>query len=97
MALFRKKTHTPTIVHSGRFELEQDGHVATLEYTLAGDVLTLIETEVPPALRGSGIAGELAKTALDWARTNHKKVDVLCPFVAGYLRKHPQYNDLLVH
>jgi len=96
MAFFRKQSRAPTVVHSGRFELEQDGHIATLEYTLAGDVLTLIETEVPPELRGSGIAGELAKTALDWARANHKKVDLVCPFVAGYLRKHPEYDDLLV-
>jgi uncharacterized protein len=97
MSFFRKKSRPAAIVHSGRFELEQDGHVATLEYTLAGDVLTLIETEVPPALRGSGIAGELAKTALDWARANHKKVDVVCPFVAGYLHKHPEYADLGLH
>jgi uncharacterized protein len=96
MALFRKKSHPPALVQSGRFELEQGGHVATLEYTPAGDVLTLIETEVPPALRGTGIARELAKTALDWARKNHKKIDVVCPFVAGYLRKHPEYADLLV-
>jgi|ERR1700751_2642600 uncharacterized protein len=96
MRFFGKKSRAPSIVHSGRFELEQDGHIAALEYTLAGDVLTLLETEVPPALRGSGIARELAKTALDWARKNHRKIDVVCPFVAGYLRKHPEYADLLV-
>jgi uncharacterized protein len=97
MAFFGKKSRPATLLQSGRFELAQDGHIATLEYTLSGDVLTLIETEVPPALRGSGIARELAKTALDWARANHKKVDVLCPFVAGYVRKHPEYADLLLH
>ena len=96
MSFFDKKSRTPTIVHSGRFELEQAGHIATLEYTLSGNILTLIETEVPPALRGSGIAGELAKNALDWARANHKKIDVVCPFVAGYLRKHSEYSDLLL-
>ena len=97
MRFLGKKSRPAAIVHSGRFELEQAGHVATLEYTLAGNILTLLETEVPSPLRGSGIAGELARTAFDWARANHKKVDVLCPFVAGYLRKHPEYGDLLVH
>ena len=56
--------------------------MATLAYTLAGDVLALLETEVPEALRGTGMAGMLAKTALDYAREHHLKVDVICPFVA---------------
>lgn len=84
------------MVSSGRFELERDGQVAYLEYTLSGDVLALVHTEVPAALRGHGLASELANTALDWARENHKKVDVICPSVAEYIEKHPEYADLLL-
>ena len=84
------------LVTAGRFELERDGQVAYLEYTLTGDVLALIHSEVPASLRGQGLASELAKTALDWARENHKKVDVVCPSVAGYLKEHPEYADLLL-
>jgi predicted GNAT family acetyltransferase len=84
------------LVTTGRFELERDGQVAYLEYTLAGDILGLIHSEVPESLRGKGLASELAQTALEWARENHKKVDVVCPSVAGYLKEHPEYSDLIV-
>lgn len=84
------------LVTTGRFELEQDGQVAYLEYALTGDVLELRHTEVPEALRGTGLSSALAKTAFEWARENNKKVDVVCPTVAGYLKNHPEYSDLLL-
>ncbi len=96
MKIFGKKKADPELVTTGRFELERDGQVAYLAYTLAGHVLELVHTEVPEALRGSGIASTLAKTALDWARENHMKVDVTCPAVAGYLEGHPEYSDLVL-
>ncbi len=96
MNLFGKKKPAPELVTSGRFELERDGHIAYLEYTLAGDVLELFHTEVPEALRGRGMAAELAKTALDWARANRKKVDIVCPFAAEYIASHPEYSDLIL-
>ena len=96
MRLFGNKRRAPSLVTAGRFELERDGHVATLDYTLAGEILGLLETSVPEALRGTGIAGMLVKTALDYAREHHLKVDVVCPFVAGYLETHPEYSDLVL-
>ena len=96
MSLFSQKKRAPELVTSGRFELEQDGHTAALDYTLAGDVLALLETEVPDALRGTGIATLLVRTAFDYAREHHLKVDVVCPFVAGYLKTHSEYDDLLL-
>ncbi|HEX7288085.1 MAG TPA: GNAT family N-acetyltransferase [Candidatus Angelobacter sp.] len=95
--MFGRKKPAPQIVTNGRFEVEQSGNVAWLEYNLAGSVLQLIHTEVPPALRGRGIAGELARTALEWARANRLRVDVICPSVAEYLKKHPEYADLVLH
>jgi len=96
MKFFERKKGAPELVSAGRFELERDGHVATLDYTLAGRVLALLETRIPDALRGHGLAGELAKTAFDWARENKLKVDIVCPFVAEYLGKHPEYSDLVL-
>ena len=84
------------LVTSGRFELARDGQVAYLEYTLSGDVLELLHTEVPEGHRGTGMSSALAQTAFEWARENHKKVDVVCPTVAGYVKHHPEYSDLLL-
>jgi uncharacterized protein len=94
--MFSKSKPSQQQVTSGRFEIERDGHVAYLEYNLAGKVLQLIHSEVPEALRGKGLAAELAKSALDWARENGVKVDVICTTVAAYLEKHPEYSDLVL-
>jgi len=94
--MFGKRKPSPEQVISGRFEIERDGHVAYLEYTLAGKVLQLIHSEVPEALRGKGLGSELARSALEWARENGTKVDVICSTVAAYLEKHPEYSDLVL-
>jgi predicted GNAT family acetyltransferase len=92
----RKETPTPQEVKSGRFEIEQNGHVAYLEYTIAGKILGLIHTEVPKELRNKGLASELTDNALRFARDNGMKVDVVCPLVAGYFDRHKEYADLLL-
>jgi uncharacterized protein len=83
-------------VTKGRFEIEDQGQVAFLEYNLTGNVLQLLHTEVPQGLQGKGIASELAKSALDWAREHDKRVDVICEFVGSYLKRHPEYADLVM-
>ena len=79
-----------------RFEVEEGGQTAYLEFELdnAGWI-TLWHTEVPEALRGRGISGVLAQTALEYARDNKLKVDVICPLVAGYVAKHPEFQALV--
>jgi uncharacterized protein len=95
--VFHHKKPSAQKVTNGRFEFEQDGHVAWLEYNLAGEILQLIHTEVPEALRGKGVAATLAQSALEWARENHVKVDVVCDSVLNYLKNHPEYDDLVIH
>ena len=94
--MFGRQKSIPQQVTNGRFEIERNGHVAYLEYNLTGKVLQLIHSEVPEALRGHGLASELAQSALEWARQNGVKVDVICPSVAAYLEKHPEYSDLVL-
>lgn len=77
-----------------RFELETDGHIAFSEYRRDGGVLTVMHTEVPPALNGKGIGSALVRGLLDIARAQGLKVVPKCPFVAGYIDKHPEYADL---
>jgi uncharacterized protein len=83
-------------VTRSRFELQDMGQTAYLEFDLdSGGWITLLHTEVPEALRGRGIAGELAKTGLEYARDNQLKVDVVCPLVANYIEKHPEFQPLV--
>lgn len=83
-------------VTRNRFELEDMGETAYLEFDLdSAGWITLLHTEVPEALRGRGIAGELAKTGLEYARDNQLKVDVICPLVANYIAKHPEFQPLV--
>jgi predicted GNAT family acetyltransferase len=92
---WRKKPASQQVTN-GRFEIARDGQVAYLEYNLTGKVLQLIHSEVPEALRGHGLASELAQSALEWARAKGVKVDVVCPSVTAYLEKHPEYSDLVL-
>jgi hypothetical protein len=78
-----------------RFELDADGQVAYSNYKRDGGVITIMHTEVPPALNGKGIGSALARGLLAIVRAQGLKVVPRCPFVAGYIAKHPEYADLL--
>ena len=78
-----------------RFELEVDGHIAAAYYKRAGDVITFEHTEVPAELGGKGIGSKLVKGALDQVRADGLKVVAQCPFVKGWIGKHPDYAGLL--
>ena len=78
-----------------RFELETEGHTASLYYKLEPGVITLVHTEVPDALGGRGIGSTLMRGTLEAIRQKGLKVVVKCPFVAGWMGKHPEFNDLI--
>src|SRR5437667_745056 len=79
-----------------RFEARFPEGFALLQYRYdAGGVLVLVHTEVPLALRKQGIATRLAGAALEFARDHHLKVVPLCPFVAAYIRRHPEFASLI--
>lgn len=78
-----------------RYEVHADGHLAQLAYRLHGDTIVFTHTGVPPELEGRGIASALAKTALDNARAAGQKVVPQCPFVAAYIKRHQEYQDLV--
>ena len=79
-----------------KFEIEQDGQTAYLEFeTDTSGWMTLWHTEVPDALRGRGLATELARAAFEHARENHLRVDVICPSALHFLSEHPEYQPLV--
>lgn len=84
-----------------RFEAGTAPHMAKLDYRLAGQTadlphtVDLLHVEVPEEYQGQGLAGKLAATALNWAREKNLKVIPSCPYVKAYLRKHPEFADLV--
>jgi predicted GNAT family acetyltransferase len=80
----------------GKFEIERDGGISFLAYETDGEGwISLLHTEVPPALRGRGIANELAQMGLEYAKAHQLKVDIICPIVFHFLGKNPQYKPLV--
>ena len=95
--IFQRKHQQLQKITTGRFEIEQSDQTAYLEYSLTGNILELIHTEVPEKLRHLGLASALAENALQWAREHTLKVDIICPTVRRYVEEHPGYSDLEMH
>ncbi|MES3000024.1 MAG: GNAT family N-acetyltransferase [Pseudomonadota bacterium] len=79
-----------------RYELRVDGEVAAhCEYNVLKDALLFTHTEVLPRFEGKGLASRLIAFALDDVRQRGLHAIPVCPFVAGFIRKHPEYLDLV--
>jgi len=88
----------PEVVHNerdARFEAATPAGLAVLAYERDGARLVLVHTEVPEAARGGGYADALAQAALDYARAGRLDVLPRCRFVRVYLRRHPEYAELV--
>ena len=92
------KIDTDSVVHNpdeNRFESIVIGHTAVLDYMLTDETITFTHTGVPPAIENRGIGSRLAKAGLEYARENKLKVRSLCWFVSKYMRRNPEYQELI--
>jgi hypothetical protein len=78
-----------------RFEVTLGGETAFAEYVLHNGAMVLPHTVVPPAFEGKGVGSALAKAALGYAREHGLAVKPSCPFMAGYIMRHPEWQDLV--
>ncbi|MDX6424443.1 MAG: uncharacterized protein QOI67_1914 [Gaiellaceae bacterium] len=79
-----------------RYELLVDEElVGELIYRARDGVVTLIHTEIASRYEGHGLGEQLVEFALDDIRARGLRIVPLCPFVAAYLRRHPEYEDLV--
>lgn len=78
-----------------RFEMTLEGHLAHLDYARVAGRLELLYIEVPPAAQGRGFAAVLLRAVLEQARQQGLKVKPVCSYVHIFLRRHPEYADLL--
>jgi predicted GNAT family acetyltransferase len=89
-------THLPD-GHKGAFAIERDGRrLATMTYSLAGDIIIIDHTEVDAVLRGTGAGAKLVAAAVAWARAERRQIIPLCPFAKSVFdRKQAEYGDVL--
>jgi predicted GNAT family acetyltransferase len=80
---------------ASRYEFDVNGGIAFANYRMAPGVVTVSYTEVPAALRGRGIGAKLSAAVLDHIRSEGLKVIPRCGYFAGFIREHPEYQDLL--
>ncbi len=78
-----------------RYELDVNGALAFIDYRRDGGVIAMTHAEVPIELRGGGIGSELVRGALLLVRERGERVIPLCPFVAAYMRRYREFDDLL--
>ena len=78
-----------------RFEVTLDGGIAVAEYRREGNGIVFTHTEVPESMEGKGVAKALVTSALDFARSEKLEVTPQCSFVSGYIKRHPEYLDIV--
>ncbi|WP_067503726.1 NAD(+)/NADH kinase [Actinoplanes sp. TFC3] len=79
-----------------RYEVQIGGELAgVLHYRRHGEQIELAHTDIDSVFEGRGLGGRLAAAALLDARRRGTPVSVTCPFVTGYVERHPEYKDLL--
>ena len=81
---------------SKRYEFHVENHIAFIEYIKAQDKIYLTHTEVPTALEGKGVGSELVRQVLEDIKQKDLTLVPLCPFVAGYIKKHPEWRELVL-
>ncbi|TWG12082.1 hypothetical protein FHX75_14413 [Micromonospora palomenae] len=81
-----------------RFEArDESGALAGLvTYQLTGSIIAYTHTEVDPQFEGRGLGSTLARAVMDDARARGRTVVPICPFLAEWLGKHPEYDDIVV-
>jgi predicted GNAT family acetyltransferase len=78
-----------------RFEVSLDEGTGFLCYRIESDTMHLLYVEVPPEARGHGVAAELSRAALELAKERGLKVVPVCSYVVAYLRRHPEYSEMV--
>ncbi|GLU49789.1 N-acetyltransferase [Nocardiopsis ansamitocini] len=81
-----------------RYEARIDGAsevAGVAQYIRTTELIAFVHTEVPPEHEGKGVGSALARTSLDAARADGLRVLATCPFFAGWIARHPDYQDLL--
>ncbi|MGL4306518.1 MAG: GNAT family N-acetyltransferase [Mycobacteriaceae bacterium] len=79
-----------------RYELQRNGNLAGFcEYTEQSGIRNFNHTLTMPDYRGQGVAGVVTRFALDDCKENHIQILPSCSFVLTFVRKNPEYRELI--
>lgn len=77
-----------------RFETWIEGQLSKLDYLDEEGTIIMTHVGVYPEHRGQGVAGKLTQVALEYAKEKSLRVIPMCPYIATYIRRNPQYIEL---
>jgi len=80
---------------SERFVINLEGNEVYVEYTMTGNEINLYHTFTDPALRGKGLAAQVVRAALEFAKENNLKVIPTCSYVQAFIAKNKEYQELV--
>ena len=90
------ETSVRDVPEQSRYEItDGDRLLGVAEYQRRGDEIRFTHTEVDPSAGESGLGSKLVRAALDDVRAQGLAVVPSCPFIAGYIERHPEYEDLV--
>jgi uncharacterized protein len=79
-----------------RYEALAEGELlGEIRYRTEPGLVVLVHTDVAPSAEGTGVGSLLVEHALEDIRARGLHVVPICPFVAAYIRRHPDYADLV--
>ncbi|MEU5726487.1 GNAT family N-acetyltransferase [Micromonospora sp. NPDC047738] len=81
-----------------RFEARDEaGTLAgVVTYQLTGSIIAYTHTKVDPEFEGQGVGSTLARAVMEDAQTRGRTVVPICPFLSGWLGKHPEFEKIVV-
>ena len=91
----KDKIGNPEVINNEKdrqFEIRLGEEKAKTPYNIKDDMIGLFHTEVPEAFRGKGMGTKLAEYALNYAKDHKLKILPYCPFIAKYIRNHPEWE-----
>ena len=78
-----------------QYEADLGNAIARIEYIPTKKMIVFTHTEVPREYEGQGIANRMIRHVLDEARANEMQVHPMCPFVKLFVKRHPEYMDIV--
>ncbi len=80
-----------------RFVIYSEGNEVYVEYSMIDNDMNLYHTYTHPALRGKGLAAQVVRAALEFAKENNLKVVPTCSYVQSFIAKNEEYKELVAN